>query len=118
MRERPVVLARRRSRCAVRSGRAFRVPYAVLRLLVGPCDGPGKVAVPIELAREPFPGELDEHNLQTGGSRELHGRQAISVAGDEDYPVDGSVHGVGGDVRAEPHVDPLLFESGREISIR
>ena len=46
------------------------------------------VRLPVKLAREPFPGELDEHNLQTGSARELHGRQAIRVAGNEDYPVD------------------------------
>lgn len=37
--------------------------------------------MPIELAREPIAGEFDEHNLQPGGPRELHGREAISAAG-------------------------------------
>ena len=52
--------------------------------------------MPIEFPCETFPGEFNEHDLQPRCPCELHRRQAVSITGNQDYPIHDPLDGVGG----------------------
>ena len=86
-------------------------------VLPGPIDWFLEVGVPQEFPCEPLLRELHEHHLQTGRSGQLHHRQTVRVAGDQDDSVDGSISRIGSDVESESHVDTLLLEARLEVLV-
>ena len=71
--------------------------------------------MPKQLSGEALLRELYKNDLKPSGAGELHRRQTIGIAGNQDNPVHGPVGSIGGDVETDPHVDSLLLESGFEI---
>lgn len=74
--------------------------------------------MPKQLSCKALLWKLNEHDLKTISTGELHHRKAVGVAGDQYNPVYSSTAGIGGDVEAKPHVDTLLFEFRLKVVVR
>ena len=60
---------------------------------------------------------LDNDNLKAGFSPVLHRGYAVCVIRDQHDSVSASIFGIRGDVKANSHVNSLLFKVRDEISI-
>ena len=63
-------------------------------------------------------GKRNQDNLQPCPSGIFHCGDAIGVIGNQNDPLDRLGHAKVGDVQADPHIDPLLFEVGLEVIVR
>jgi len=62
--------------------------------------------------------EFDENGLKSGTTPKFERGDTVGVVGDEDNPLHGTIRGISCDVKADTHIDALLFEVGGEISVR
>ena len=74
--------------------------------------------MPKQLTCEALPRESNEHDLKSGGTGELHRRQTIGVASDQNDPVYGPIVRIRGNVEANAHIDTFLFKPWFEVVVR